>query len=100
MEFNDRATHGASITDLYILAPKLNKVRHCSDPKILEARLQDSPTAFTVLSGSFNAVLTVFHMPDHYNAADVIYMLCFLPLEDPRQLLTLTRSKLRIKCYS
>ena len=79
MEFNDRATHGASITDLYILAPKLNKVRHCSDPKILEARLQESPTAFTVLRGSFTAVLTAYHPPNRYNAVDVMHAVFFTP---------------------
>jgi hypothetical protein len=73
MEFNDSTTHGESITDLYIEAAKLNKVRHCSDPKILEARLQESPTAFTVLRGSFTAVLTAYHLPNCYNAADVMH---------------------------
>jgi hypothetical protein len=71
MEFNESATHGASITDLYIEAAKLNEVRHGSDPKILEARLQDSPTAFTVRRESFITVLTAYHPPNRYNAADV-----------------------------
>jgi hypothetical protein len=44
MEVNDSTTHEASITDLYIEAAKLNEVRHSSNLKILEARLQDSQT--------------------------------------------------------
>jgi hypothetical protein len=49
MEVNDSTTHGSSITDLYIEAAKLSEVRQGSNLKILEARLQDSPMAFTVL---------------------------------------------------
>jgi hypothetical protein len=79
MEFNDSTTHGASITDLYIEAAKLNEVRHGQDPKILEARLQDSQTAFTVLRRSFTAVLTAYHQPNSYNAADVMHAVFSTP---------------------
>ena len=47
MYFNDSATNGASITELYREAVKSNEVSHCSDPDRLAARLQELPVAFT-----------------------------------------------------
>jgi hypothetical protein len=79
MEFNDSATHGASITDLYIEAAKSNEVRHGRDPKVLEARLPDSPTAFTAFRGSFTAVLTQYHGTNRYRAADAMHAIFSTP---------------------
>jgi hypothetical protein len=59
MYFNDSATNGASITELFIEAVKSNEVRHCSDPENLAARLQEF-TAFRAnsrdLHSTFNPV--------------------------------------------
>ena len=75
MEFNDSATHGLNITvtDLWIAAAKSNEVRQGRDPNRLMAMLLDSEKAFTVLRGSFTALLTTYHPNNCYSAADVMH---------------------------
>jgi hypothetical protein len=94
MEFNNRATHGASITDLYIEAAKCNEVKHGSDPNNLNCRIRGRHSlCFEGAPQQFE--LRIIHLIVATQLMSC--MLFFLPLEDPRQFFTLTRSKLHMK---
>ena len=75
MEFNDSATHGVNITDLWLAAVKSNEVRNGRDPSRLVGKLLDSDSerVFTALRGSFTALLTQYHSANRYNAAEVMH---------------------------
>ena len=79
MEFNDSATHGASITDLYMEAAKSNEARHCRNPNTLVARLQAAQTAFTVFRGAFTALLTTYSTSNRYAVGELLHALLSSP---------------------
>jgi hypothetical protein len=88
MEFNESATHVASITDLYLEAAKRNKVSHCRGPRKLEARLQAMPLHLLRFDGApqhFEPSITPLIATMHLRSCTLHY----LALED--HLLTLTR---------
>ena len=81
MHFNDSATNGQNITELWMAAAKRNEVRNGRDPEILMAKLLASEKTFTVtaLRGSFTSLLTSYSPPYRYVAAEVMHAVFSTP---------------------
>jgi hypothetical protein len=79
MEFNESATHGANITDLWIAAAKCNEKRLGRDPDLFIDKLLADESTFLALRGSFTGLLSSYHPAARHVTAEIVHAVFSTP---------------------
>ena len=80
MHFQDSASHGQSITSLFIGAAKHNEeLKAGGNPRMIQKMIESSPVAFTTYRTKFSAILIQYHATGRAIAAEILHAVFSMP---------------------
>jgi hypothetical protein len=79
MSFQDNASNGASITELYIAAAKYNEKTKGLSEELIMQRITENPQRFTSVRAKFSSLLISYHTSSRSYVADILHSIFSTP---------------------